>query len=227
MMSKDIAIIIVAAGNGSRFGSELPKQYCQLGGRPVVMHSIERFRLFLPDARIVLVLSEDRIDFWKNLCREQGFISPQVVSGGKTRWESVKNALESLDQEVKTVMVHDGARPLVSRDVLCRLIDCLDKGAEGALPVIPLTDSIRQLNPDGSSNAVDRSRYVAVQTPQAFPLHLLKESYRQPYCGTMTDDASVMEAAGHFDIRLVEGDEATLKITRPADILIAGLYLDR
>ncbi len=226
MKGMPTSVIIVAAGSGSRFGSELPKQFCRLGGLPVVMHSINRFREYLGDARIVLVLSPDRMEYWKELCAEYSFTSPDVVAGGRTRWESVKNALSILDSLLGTVLVHDAARPLVSRRVVDNLLDELDNGAEGALPVLPMTDSLRHLNPDGSSNAVDRSRYVAVQTPQAFPLRFLADAYNQPYCGTMTDDASVMEAAGHFDIRLVKGDEATLKITRPIDLALTELLLN-
>lgn len=225
MRGAEVSVIIVAAGSGSRFGSELPKQFCPLNGLPVVMHSINRFRTYLDGARIILVLSPDRMYYWKELCAAHSFNSPEVTTGGRTRWESVKNALSLLDHRTKRVMVHDAARPIVRHHVVESLMNTLDKGAEGVLPVLPMTDSLRRIEPDGSSNAVDRSRYVAVQTPQAFPKQLLVEAYGQPYCGTMTDDASVMEAAGHFDIRMVKGDEATLKITRPMDLAIAEIFL--
>lgn len=226
MKPSETSVIIVAAGSGSRFGSALPKQFCLLDGRPVVMHSIERFRRFMPGVKIILVVSADRMGYWHGLCKKYCFNSPKTVAGGGTRWESVKNALEILDEGTTTVMVHDAARPLISSEVICRLNEALDGGAEGALPVLPLTDSIRELTPDGASRAVDRGRYVAVQTPQAFPKDLLVKAYGFPYCGTMTDDASVMEAAGHFDIRLVKGDEATLKITRPIDLALTEIYLN-
>lgn len=225
MRGPSTTVIVVAAGSGTRFGTALPKQFCLLDGLPVVMHCINRFRKFLAGAHIILVLSADRIDYWRQICEEFSFESPVIATGGATRWESVKNALPLIVDDSQVVMVHDAARPLVSRDVIDRLQKSLNDGAEGALPVLPMTDSLRQLNPDGTSKAVDRSRYMAVQTPQAFPTKLLVNAYNQPYCGTMTDDASVMEAAGYFDIRLVPGDEATLKITRPIDLSLTEIYL--
>ncbi len=226
MKGKDTAVIVVAAGRGSRFGSELPKQFCLLDGRPVLFHSIERFRDALPGAEIITVLSADRIDYWNDICREYDFEATDICTGGSTRWESVSNALATIGSGIDKVLIHDAARPLVSADVVYRLLAEIESGAAGAIPVLPMVDSLRRLSPDGSET-VDRSLYRAVQTPQAFPLDKLLKAYTLPYSPEMTDDASVMEAAGFSDIRLIDGDEATLKITRPVDLAIAGLYLDR
>lgn len=226
MSYRNVSVIIVAAGSGSRFGSELPKQFCQLGDKPVVMHSMERIARYLPGCEIILVLSADRMDYWQQICREYSFdVKHKTVSGGATRWESVKNALVKVSPDSEYIYVHDAARPLVGAPMLERLHAGLLTGADGVLPVLPATDSLRQSADGISSVAVDRSQYYAVQTPQAFPAKVLMEAYRLPYRPEMTDDASVVEAAGHHNIIMCEGEQATLKITGPLDIEIAGLYL--
>ena len=143
-------VIIVAAGSGSRFGSEIPKQFLDLQGKPVVAHAVDAFRNALPDAEIRLVLSEEMIPLWNGLCAEHGFESPIIVPGGATRWESVKNALSSLSEAPAsaTVMIHDGARPLVGSDVILRAAAAA-RNTDGAIPAIPVTDSLRQMDADG------------------------------------------------------------------------------
>lgn len=226
MTSQRIAIVIAAAGSGTRFGSELPKQYCLLEGVPVVVHAIRRFQKALPDAPIVAVVAADRLDYWAQLCSDHSLGHVPAVAGGDTRWASVKSALELISPHRDIVMIHDGARPLVDSQVISRLLDALiPSEISGALPVLPMTDSLRQLRGNSQSSAVDRSEFVAVQTPQAFRLDQLRQSYKSPYSPLMTDDASVMEAAGFTGIALVEGSEATLKITRPIDLDIAALHL--
>jgi len=216
----------VAAGSGSRFGGDIPKQFQLLNGRPVLMHCIEALRTATPDAGIVLVLSQDHRELWLDLCRRYDFVTPPVVNGGATRWESVRNALITLPplETDHIVTVHDGARPLVSRRLVHDVV-CACRNHSGAIPVIAVTDSIREINSDGNSATLDRSRLRAVQTPQAFRAMQLIEAYRLPYRDTFTDDASVMTAAGYTDIVLTDGDPANIKITRPLDIAIAELYM--
>ncbi len=218
--SRRIYAVIVAAGSGSRFGAALPKQFCLLCGRPVVMTAIERMSNAISGVELRLVLSEDFIGQWQEMCQAHGFESPQVVVGGCTRWESVKNALASIpvSDNDAMVFVHDAARPLMSGEVAQRLIDALDAGCDGAVPCVPVVDSIRELKSDGGSEAVDRAIYRAVQTPQAFLLELLRRAYEMPYSPMMTDDASVMEAFGRKNIALVEGENSLMKITRPGDM---------
>ncbi|MCM1348495.1 MAG: 2-C-methyl-D-erythritol 4-phosphate cytidylyltransferase [Firmicutes bacterium] len=223
----NVAVVIAAAGSGSRFGSELPKQFCELNGLPVAFHAIERLRSFLPKARIITVLAPGKLDYWADLCRRHNILPTLTASGGDTRWQSVKNALELIDSTTDIVMVHDAARPIVMERVVRQLSQAVAAGADGALPVVPMTDSLRMDCEAGGSLAVDRSKFHAVQTPQAFNLAKLKEAYQIPWRPEFTDDASVMEAAGFGNIELVEGDEATLKITRPVDIELAVLYLER
>lgn len=222
MKAQHIYNIIVAAGSGSRFGAALPKQYCLMNGRPVLMHTIENMRVALPDSHIVLVLNKDFVDYWAELCEQYSFVSPRVVVGGDSRWQSVKNAVDTIPREAEVITVHDGARPIVDRMMVERLIAALD-GAPGAIPVVSVTDSLRRVNEQGSA-PVDRSQYKAVQTPQAFHADKLVAAYSLPFNPTFTDDASVMAALGN-DVALVEGDTYNIKITNPLDIEIAQLYL--
>ena len=222
MKAQHIYNIIVAAGSGSRFGAALPKQYCLMNGRPVLMHTIENMRVALPDSHIVLVLNKDFVDYWAELCEQYSFVSPRVVVGGDSRWQSVKNAVDTIPREAEVITVHDGARPIVDRMMVERLIAALDD-APGAIPVVSVTDSLRRVNEQGSA-PVDRSQYKAVQTPQAFHADKLVAAYSLPFNPTFTDDASVMAALG-CDVALVEGDTYNIKITNPLDIEIAQLYL--
>ena len=222
MKTQHIYNIIVAAGSGSRFGAALPKQYCLMNGRPVLMHTIENMRVALPDSHIVLVLNKDFVDYWAEVCEQYSFVSPRVVVGGDSRWQSVKNAVDTIPREAEVITVHDGARPIVDRMMVERLIAALDD-APGAIPVVSVTDSLRRVNEQGSA-PVDRSQYKAVQTPQAFHADKLVAAYSLPFNPPFTDDASVMAALG-CDVALVEGDTYNIKITNPLDIEIAQLYL--
>ncbi len=223
---RKVCAIIVAAGSGRRFGAPLPKQFCELGGRPVLMTTIDRMRRAVPEAELLLVLSSDFVEEWGDKCRKHGFESPEVVIGGDTRWQSVKNAVERVAADTY-VLVHDGARPFVMPQVTDALIGALDSGRQGAVPVVDVVDSLRETI-DGfpGSRAVQRSRYKAVQTPQAFLSDYLHDAYSRPYRKEFTDDASVMESAGYADIALVEGHSDTFKITLPRDLAVAGLCMD-
>lgn len=225
VISQSIHIIIVAAGRGTRFGAPLPKQFCPLAGRPVLMHTIDATRRAVPDASIAIVLNDNDRDLWRDLCDKNGFTSPEIVSGGATRWNSVKNAVDKIADDFSgVVLIHDGARPIVNANVVNKLISTArEHGA--AIPATPVTDSIRRVNPDGTSEAVDRSSFRAVQTPQAFDFDVLKKAYDQPYTPLFTDDASVVEHSG-VAVHLVDGDPMNIKITNSQDIEIAQLYLD-
>lgn len=225
MKTENITVIIVGAGTGSRFGASRPKQYCDFGGRPLLMTSVERVREAMPGARIVLVLARDWVEAWNEMCVEHGFDSPEIVTGGATRWQSVRNAIDSLPADYSgVIMVHDAARPLLSRAVSERLLSAIEAGASGAVPVLEMADSIRRRLSGGASEAVDRSLFVRIQTPQAFDAAKLREAYSLPYSRTMTDDASVMEAAGFGAPVLVAGDEALMKVTSPGDMDILRIY---
>lgn len=218
--------IVVAAGSGSRYGCKLPKQFCELNGRPLLMTTLERLNEFTPGWKLIVVLSNDMISEWQEMCAEHRFVLPHdIVSGGATRAHSVKNALETLPIGASGyVSIHDAARPVVTRQLLQNLIGGLD-GCDGIIPATPVTDSIRRTNADGSSTAVDRSTLRAVQTPQIFPAEKLLKAYNRELLPTFTDDASVMEAAGFGNLRLADGDPRNIKVTNPGDMAIAELYL--
>lgn len=216
-------VLIVAGGKGLRMGSELPKQFIPLNGRPLLMHTLSVFNEWDATAEIILVLPESHHAYWSMLCKELNFnISHQVVSGGDTRFQSVMNGL-GLIKESGLVAVHDGVRPFVSSAVIA---DCFTKAAEdgAAIPVIPVIDSMRKKKQNGSC-PVDRQEYCAVQTPQVFISDLLITAYNQAGSDSFTDDASVFEAAGGR-ISLVDGNRENIKITTATDLLYAKVLLE-
>lgn len=220
--------IIVAGGSGTRFGAQLPKQFLELKGRPILMRTIEAFG-HCGDCSfdIVVTLPADQMDLWQQLCHKYGFDLPhRVVPGGETRWHSVKNALDSIQDinDVDIIAVHDGVRPLVTVELIGRTIETARRDG-AAIPVVTLNDSVRQVKGE-ISHALDRSTLRAVQTPQAFDARLLHDAYSLPYQPTFTDDASVVECAGHL-VTLVEGDPHNLKITRPMDLALAEYLLNQ
>ena len=224
---KTIAII-VAGGSGTRFGAQLPKQFLELGGKPILMRTIEAFGENRDGSfDVIVTLPAEQMDLWRGLCDQYAFaVLHRVVAGGETRWHSVKNALASIGDvaDVDVIAVHDGVRPLAPADLIHRVLEAARRDG-AAIPVVPLNDSVRQVDGD-DSHALDRSSLRAVQTPQAFDARLLMESYKQPFDPTFTDDASVVERAGHA-VTLVEGAPQNLKITRPMDLALAEYLLNR
>lgn len=214
--------IIVAGGSGTRMGTELPKQFLLVGGVPVLMHTIRNFHDFDHSLRLILVLPEVEIASWSDLCRQFQFAIPhQVISGGDTRFQSVKNGL-SLASGCDLIAVHDGVRPFVSHDTLTRCFRCADENGT-AIPVLAVTESLRKGSLDKSA-PVDRSRYYLVQTPQVFKASIIHRSYNQSWIPGFTDDASVIEYAGTA-VHLVLGNRENIKITFPEDLMIAELFL--
>ena len=213
--------VIVAGGKGLRMGGDVPKQFLPIGGKPVLMHTIEAFRRALDDVEIVLVLPAEQHDYWQKLCKDYKFHSPELIAkGGETRYHSVKNGLSLLPNDIEAVVgVHDGVRPFVSKETIRR---CFAAAAEGkaVVPVVAVVETVRQILPDGKSVTRPRDEYRLVQTPQTFPLALLKEAYQQPFSDAFTDDASVVEALGK-DIVMIEGNRENIKITTPSDLRIA------
>ena len=220
-------VIIVAGGSGARFGAPLPKQFCLLSGKPVVMHAIDALRSACPAAATTLALAKSEFDRWERLCKQYNFNSPTIAPGGATRWESVKNALATVADDCRLVLIHDGARPLPSKTMIDALLSAMkDVHAQGAVPAVAVTDSLRLMAEDGvNSEPFDRSKLRAVQTPQAFRFDLLMKAYELPYKAEFTDDASVMEAAGFKNIVITPGEPTNLKITHPLDIAIAEAIL--
>lgn len=215
--------IIVAGGKGLRMGAPLPKQFIVVGGRPILMHTIDRFRQSMPGINIILVLPADQQGYWQKLCEQYGFTAGCLVAdGGQTRFHSVKNGLALIpDGTDGTVGVHDGVRPFPSADTI-RSCYAAARQTGAAIPVTPVVETLRHIG----GHTVPRSDYRLVQTPQVFDLKLLKQAYTQPYHDAFTDDASVVEAAGH-EVTLVEGNRENIKITTPFDLAIAEALLGR
>jgi 2-C-methyl-D-erythritol 4-phosphate cytidylyltransferase len=217
-------VIIVAGGKGLRMGSDIPKQFLPIGGRPVLMRTIERFREYSPTLQIILVLPKAQQDYWQELCQEYHFnVEYQLADGGETRFHSVQHGLTLIPDDAEGVVgVHDGVRPFPSIDVIR---NCYETAREkkAVIPVIPVVETVRHLQGEVSVT-VPRNDYRLVQTPQCFDIQLLKAANRQPYNDGFTDDASVVEAFG-FDITLVEGNRENIKITTPYDLKIAEVLV--
>lgn len=217
-------VIIVAGGKGERMQSTLPKQFIELNGLPILMHTIAAFAAYDPAMDCIVVLPAGQMAHWQQLCTLHRFALPHLtVAGGPTRFHSVRNGLQAV-RLPSLVAVHDGVRPLVDRDTIGRCFDCArQQGA--AIPATPLTDSIRMLRGD-SSQACDRSLFRLVQTPQVFDGDLLSRAYEQDYSPAFTDDASVVEACGH-PVALVEGSTRNIKITAPMDLKLAEMLMQQ
>ena len=219
-------VIIVAGGKGLRMGSDIPKQFLPIGGKPVLMRTLERFREYAADLQIILVLPKAQQDYWQNLCQEYAFdIDYQLADGGETRFHSVQHGLALIPDDAEGVVgVHDGVRPFPSIEVIRRCYETA-RTAKAVIPVIPVVETVRHLEGEGSVT-VPRNDYRLVQTPQCFDIQLLKAANRQPYNDHFTDDASVVEAFG-FDITLVEGNRENIKITTPYDMTVAEALLKK
>lgn len=207
--------LVVAGGAGIRMGHPRPKQFLEIAGKPLLMHTLENFHRFDPVMELIVVLPEDHFSLWAELCEKQGFSLPcRLVKGGETRFHSVKNGLSGIAGE-GIVFIHDGVRPLVSEDTLQRCAAmALQQG--NAIPVVPVSESVRWS--DGkTSHPVDRSNLFLIQTPQTFRISLIRQAYGQEYSPAFTDDASVLEKSG-ATIHLVEGNRENIKITWPSDL---------
>ncbi len=214
-------VIIVAGGQGIRMQGALPKQFLSLNGIPVLMHTIAAFQH--PNMEVILVMSKDYIRYWEELCSSYNFkIDYRIVSGGKSRAESVKNGLEVINEE-GLVAIHDAVRPFVSSDMIERLY-CEAEAHDSAIPVIDVKDTLREVNGNGESITVPRSSYRAVQTPQVFKVSKLKTAFAKTDFANFTDEASLYESTGN-KVFLVEGEESNFKITVPFDLVIAEVLL--
>lgn len=218
MLMKKYAII-VAGGSGSRMKSEIPKQFLPLGGKPVLLHTLEAFES-AGNIEIILVLPAFQIQTWRNIVSEKGLSAAyRIVEGGETRFHSVRNGLATIPETDALVAVHDGVRPLVTPALISRCYDAASRfGA--AVTAVSLKDSIRKLITGDSSCPADREQFRLVQTPQAFRVSWMKSAFERPYKSSYTDCASVIEDAG-YQVQLIEGDYRNIKITTPEDLIVA------
>ena len=215
-------VIIVAGGKGLRMGSDIPKQFLSVGGKPVLMRTIERFHEYSEKLQIILVLPKAQQDYWRELCRQYNFtVEYQLADGGQTRFHSVQNGLTLIpDGEEGIVGVHDGVRPFPALDVIHA---CFHRARHcgAVIPAIPVVETLRHI----TEGTKPRGDYRLVQTPQCFDIQLLKAANQQPYNDGFTDDASVVEAYGH-PITLVDGNRENIKITTPYDLKIAEALIE-
>ena len=218
-MKREIYVIVVAGGSGTRMGADIPKQFMELDGIPILQRSIEQFVKAMPEARIITVLPKNRIQAWKELCVAHSFdCTQQIVAGGITRFHSVQNALRKVPDGA-IVFIHDGVRPFVSVSLIGRLLEKMQTEC-AVVPVTPVVDTLTYL--DGT--VVDRQQIRAVQTPQVFFSEDIKSAYQLAYDTSFTDDASVARRKG-IPVTLVEGERLNIKITTPEDLTLAGAVL--
>ncbi|MFD2933598.1 2-C-methyl-D-erythritol 4-phosphate cytidylyltransferase [Spirosoma flavum] len=223
--------IIVAGGSGNRMKSDVPKQFLLLNGKPILQHTIERFlTVQLPESvsslteptraatiQLILVLPARDLVIWERLCMEHNFHpNVQLVIGGSTRFQSVRNGLQAIQVPNGLVAVHDGVRPFVSSEIIRNSFDTAARTGS-AVTCVPVKDSVRVIRADGSSQAVDRSQYRLMQTPQTFRLDLFRQAFQTQEQPFFTDCASVMDYAG-FPITLIAGSYENIKITTPEDL---------
>lgn len=224
-MERKKYLIVTAGGMGTRMRSALPKQFLQLDGVPILRLTLERFMAAEPELRILTVLPEGHISYWRQYCLEAGFVCPQrLVKGGFTRFHSVKNALAYVPDGA-LVAIQDGVRPLMSVGKI-REMFAEARQVPALVPVVPVTDTLKVLEkrPDGTlaatGESADRSRLFGAQTPQIFHSELIKAAYTQGFNTAFTDDASVAEAY-KIPLSFIEGERFNLKITTPEDLLLA------
>ena len=213
--------LIVAGGVGNRLKKKTPKQFLTINNAPVLMHTVKQFSHL---DKIVVVIPKNYFNLWESLCEEYDFqIEHSVVEGGENRFFSVMNGLKNINN-AEFVIIHDGVRPFVSKELINKSIDSVRKNT-GVIPTIPVTNSIRRINPKGSKN-LTRKTLHSIQTPQSFKLQDIKEAYNQPFNDSFTDDSSVFEANGG-KITTIPGEEWNIKITKPIDLDIAGLFFEK
>lgn len=214
--------LIVAGGKGTRIKSKIPKQFLELNGLPVLMHTILAFYRYSDQIKIILVLPEDDFSTWEMLCNQYNFHKPIILEhGGESRFLSVKNGLEKIEGD-GLVAIHDGVRPMVNEDIIAASFR-LAAVHQCAVAAVRLKESIRMIDQD-HTKAVDRSRFRLIQTPQTFRVSLIKEAYKQKEDASLTDDASVAERAG-YPVSLFEGSYENIKITTHEDLVFAEALL--
>ena len=216
------SIIITAGGLGKRMQTEIPKQFLLLGNKPVLIHTLERFHAFDPDAQILITLPSDWFSYWENLLADYQIKIPhQLIDGGQERFHSIQNALAFCTGD--QIAVHDGVRPLVSIETIERCFAALNN-AVAVVPVLPAKDSIRKGTFEKSCS-VNRTEYFLVHTPQCFATSTLKQAYEQSFTNVFTDDASVVESMG-VEPLLVLSNEENIKITSQLDLQLLNALLN-
>jgi 2-C-methyl-D-erythritol 4-phosphate cytidylyltransferase len=216
--------IIVAGGSGSRMQRDIPKQFIEVAGKPILMHTIEQFYKYDSSVRLIVVLPQEQLSTWRELCKKHSFkLFHMTVAGGSTRFKSVKNGLGAVHGQA-LVAVHDGVRPFVTPEIIGQAFRTAEEWGSAVATVSP-KDSLREMTDEGS-RAVSRLNYKLVQTPQCFKSGILQQAYDQPEQDLFTDDASVVESIGER-ITLIEGNYRNIKITTPEDLILAEAFINQ
>ncbi len=217
-------VIIVAGGKGLRMGTNVPKQFLPINGLPVLMRTIERFREYSLELKIIVVLPSEQCEQWEEMCKNHQFTNVDAIAdAGQTRFHSVKSGLSLIPEDAQGVVaIHDGVRPFPSLEVISSCFETA-RSAKAVIPVIPVLDTLRRITSNGTE-LVPREDYLLAQTPQTFDIQLIKKAYEQPFEEGFTDDASVVEKLGH-PITLIDGNRENIKITTPYDLRIAKVLV--
>ncbi|OYU96127.1 MAG: 2-C-methyl-D-erythritol 4-phosphate cytidylyltransferase [Bacteroidetes bacterium B1(2017)] len=215
--------LIVAGGKGLRMGSEMPKQFINLNGTPVLMHTLRAFAV-IENINLILVLPQDQVGFWETLCNSMESVpNHQIVVGGPTRFHSVSNGLMAIPEPNSLVAIHDGVRPMISKEIIENGFETAQlKG--NSVVVVPLKDSLRKQELL-ENHSVNRANYYLVQTPQTFQTNILLKAYQNASHDNFTDDASVIEEVLGDKINMITGSYQNIKITTPEDLLVAEVFL--
>ena len=233
-MDRKKYVVVVAGGNGTRMGAQVPKQFLELGGKAILRRTIEVFLEAIPEINVITVLPEEHMEYWRDYCYGHNFICPQIlVKGGITRYHSVRNALAKVP-EGAIVAIHDGVRPLLSSSLVQDLFSKAES-SPAVIPVTPCIDTMKVLQKkvwdDGSETlssvpgaVADRSVLYGAQTPQVFHSELLRAAYTQAFDTAFTDDASVVERYGK-SLSYVLGERLNIKITTQEDLVLAEAVL--
>ena len=227
--------VVLAAGSGSRMKSGVKKQYMDLCGKPVIIHSLEAFEANKYISSIVLVVGKGEIPYAMNLCLKFNIRKVRnIVEGGDMRFRSVYNGIAAAPENTSYVLIHDGARPLISDELIDRICDYVVM-TRACVAAVPVKDTIKSGDSKGFCvKTLDRSNLWQVQTPQAFSFSLIKQAYKKlfetiekyhPDERTITDDAVIVENMTDCRVRFVSGDYRNIKITTPEDLLIARAFL--
>ncbi len=216
--------LIVAGGMGTRMNANVPKQFLELNGKPVIWHTIRSFQKAEPEAQIIVVIPETHQEYWETINKKYFKNSGiKMTFGGATRFESVRNGVDEISDKKAVVAIHDAVRPVISEEIIRNSFHVADlKGS--AITAVSVKESIRRKKEDGGTESCDRRDFFMVQTPQTFRYSWLKLAYGQKYRPDFTDDASVVEKMGG-PINMIEGDYRNIKITTPEDLEVAALFL--
>jgi 2-C-methyl-D-erythritol 4-phosphate cytidylyltransferase len=212
--------VIVAAGSGTRFGGEVPKQFQEIRGKSLLWHSVNAFQKTFNDIRLIIVLPSGLTHYGDDLLADFPDSKMTITTGGDTRFQSVKNGLEFVTED-SIVSVHDAVRCLVSPALIQRVYETAEEKGN-AIPAISSNDTVR-FETGSEFKLVDRKKVKMIQTPQAFRSEILKKAFLQEFDEAFTDEATVVENAG-FQIFLTEGEETNIKVTHPADLKFAELF---